>query len=232
MTHLLSAVRSAARDEESLHLGPARAIAVALLAIVSVALLSASAQRRGASTADSSTQAVAILPRVQPSATGTGPAQHRFTSAPSQNIDALADAIARKYRISPEATRDLVGTAYREGERNGVDPLLIIAVMAVESRFNPIAESDAGAIGLMQVIPRYHPDKFDATSNASVLNPHTNIRIGARVLKEYIRRGGSQIAGLQLYNGASGDATNAYANKVLGEKQRLQGAVQSLTDRV
>jgi soluble lytic murein transglycosylase-like protein len=231
MTPLLSAVRSAARGEESLQRGPARAIAVALLAIVSVALLSASAQRRGASTADPRTQAVAVLPRAQQSATGTGPAQ-RVATASSRSIDALADVIARKYRISPEATRDLVGTAYREGERNGVDPLLIIAVMAVESRFNPIAESDAGAIGLMQVIPRYHSDKFDATGNASVLNPHTNIRIGARLLKEYIRRGGSQIAGLQLYNGAPGDATNAYANKVLGEKQRLQGAVRSLPDRV
>ncbi len=45
------------------------------------------------------------------------------------------------------------------------------------------------------------------------------------MLKDYITRGGTEIAGLQRYNGATVDATNAYANKVLGEKLRLQQAV-------
>ncbi|TMH22958.1 MAG: lytic transglycosylase domain-containing protein, partial [Betaproteobacteria bacterium] len=85
-----------------------------------------------------------------------------------------ANAVARRYRISLEATRELVGTAYREGKVIGVDPLLIIAVMAVESRFNPIAQSDGGAIGLMQVIPRFHADKFDVALGKSVLDPRTN----------------------------------------------------------
>jgi soluble lytic murein transglycosylase-like protein len=113
-----------------------------------------------------------------------------------------------------------VSAAYREGSGIGVDPLLIIAVMAIESRFNPIAQSASGAIGLMQVIPRYHADKV--VHGASMLDPQANIRLGARVLKDYIRRGGTDAAGLQLYNGASDDASNAYANRVLGERQRLR----------
>jgi soluble lytic murein transglycosylase-like protein len=137
-------------------------------------------------------------------------------------IDAVAEAIARKYRISRTATREFVSTAYREGSGIGVDPLLIVAVMAIESRFNPIAQSEGGAIGLMQVIPRYHADKFDLAHGTSMLDPHANIWLGARVLKEYIRRGGTDAAGLQLYNGSSADETNAYANKVLGERQRLR----------
>jgi len=137
-------------------------------------------------------------------------------------INALADLVARKYRVAPEATQGLVATTYQEGLRIGVDPLLILAVIAVESRFNPIARSDAGAIGLMQIIPAYHKEHLEAIRGVSLLEPTANIRLGARVLKDYIRRGGNEAAGLQLYNGSSDDTTNAYATKVLGEKQRLR----------
>ena len=143
----------------------------------------------------------------------------------NQTINALAGVIARKYRISRDATRDYLGHAYREAERLGLDPLLVVAVISVESNFNPIAESTAGAVGLMQVIPRFHTDKFEP-DRESVIQPETNIRVGALVLKEYIRRAGGLVEGLQLYNGSSVDESNSYANKVLGEKERLQGAVK------
>ncbi|HKE41580.1 MAG TPA: transglycosylase SLT domain-containing protein, partial [Casimicrobiaceae bacterium] len=87
-------------------------------------------------------------------------------------------------------------------------------------------------VGLMQVIPRYHADKLDASAGAAVLDPHTNIHVGARILKEYISRGGNEVAGLQLYNGSSADATNAYANRVLGEKHWLQDAMKRSRERV
>jgi soluble lytic murein transglycosylase-like protein len=142
------------------------------------------------------------------------------------DIERVAGAVARRYRIAEDATRALVGTAYSEGRRIGLDPLLIVAVIAVESRFNPIARSEGGALGLMQVIPRYHSAQFDAGGAASVLEPRTNIELGARVLKDYIRRGGTEVAGLQLYNGAAGDPSNGYANKVLVERQRLLDALR------
>ncbi len=149
---------------------------------------------------------------------------------PQQQIDALAGVIAGKYRVSRQATRDYLIKAWREADRNGLDPVLLIAVMAVESSFNPVAESHAGAVGLMQVIPRFHTDKFEP-ERESALHPDTNIRIGAKALQEYIRRGGGLIAGLQLYNGAADDESNAYANKVLGEKARLLAAVRETNRR-
>jgi soluble lytic murein transglycosylase-like protein len=158
--------------------------------------------------------------------------QPGHTAPPADpSIDALASIVARKYRVSEEATREFVRTAYREGARHGVDPLLIVSVMAVESRFNPVAQSGGGAMGLMQVIPRYHAEKFDAANRASVLDPHTNIQVGVKILKEYIGRGGNELAGLQLYNGAPSDASFAYANRVLGEKQWLQDAVRHARER-
>jgi len=195
-----------------------------ILIALAVLLLSASTLRLEASATASPHPAVTTVERADAGAVAVSPAP-AYSGSPAK-VEALVAALARKYRVSEDATRDLVGAAYREGERNGVDPLLIIAVIGVESRFNPIARSDGGAMGLMQVIPHYHEDKFDAARGESVLDPRTNIQVGTAVLREYIRRGGTETAGLQLYNGAVDDDSNAYAHKVLFEKQRLQAAIR------
>jgi soluble lytic murein transglycosylase-like protein len=207
----------------------APAVAPALLVISFAALVSASAARNEPFAAEASAPAPALTPAVP--ASRTEEALQRVAARAENDVEAVAEAVARRYRISQEATRKLVGTAYGEGRRIGLDPLLIIAVMAVESRFNPIAQSDGGAIGLMQVIPRYHADKLDPARGGSVLDPLTNIQLGARILNDYIHRGGTEVAGLQLYNGASGDTSNGYANKVLGERQRLRDALRRARER-
>jgi soluble lytic murein transglycosylase-like protein len=227
---LPSAGRKSAIRNRFANLCRARAGAFALLAFVLVAMVSASAARDEGFVAGPA-QAAAAVPDTPQKHADEGRRQ-RPAALIDPEIEAVAHAVARKYRVSHEATREHVGTAYREGKAIGVDPLLIIAVMAVESRFNPIAQSDRGAIGLMQVIPRFHTDKFNAARGESVLDPRINIQLGARVLKEYIRRGGTDVAGLQLYNGASSDASNVYANKVLGEKQRIREAIRRSRDQV
>ena len=145
-------------------------------------------------------------------------------AADSENPEhrTLAVYLSRRYKVAQEATEQLVGAAHDAGSRTGVDPLLILAVMAVESRFNPIAESVMGAKGLMQVIPRFHQDKLDALGGEdSVFDPMTNILVGARILKDAVRRGGGLMPGLQLYAGAFGDDSQQYAQKVMAEKQRM-----------
>ena len=102
--------------------------------------------------------------------------------------------------------------------------MLILAVIAVESRFNPIAQSGMGAKGLMQVIPKYHMDKFDEHGGyEAVLNPVANIKVGALILRDYIRRFGSVESALRVYSGATGDDFG-YPNKVLAERDRLRAA--------
>ena len=219
---------------QELHLerGRTRAIILALLAALCVALVAPSALRVDRLWAATFVQPIAGLPIGQHDVSAAVPAKPSVTRDPGPEIDALATLVAKRYRIANETTRGLVAAAYREGQRVGLDPLLIVAVIAVESRFNPIAESDAGAQGLMQVIPGYHKDRMEAAGVDSLLDPHDNIRLGAQILKEYIRRGGNEVAGLQIYSGSTADASNAYAVKVLGEKQRLQQAIQRLRDRV
>jgi soluble lytic murein transglycosylase-like protein len=229
MTTGLSGIHAIAPDRP-LYPQPARqrAVVLALLAVLCVVAVPASIGWIGRPP-DPNEARPAADPR---------PGRREAPAAPSAGrelrpeIDALATLVAKRYRISSAATRGMVAAAYREAQRAGLDPLLVVAVIAVESRFNPIAESDAGAQGLMQVIPEYHKDHIAAAGVASVLDPHENIRLGTRILKEYIRRGGTVVAGLQSYNGAADDASNAYAGRVLAERQRLQRAVERVRSRL
>lgn len=142
---------------------------------------------------------------------------------------AIAEFLAKKYKVSQEVSFDLVGIAHAAGHQLGLDPLLIIAVMAVESRLNPIAESVAGAKGLMQVIPKYHSDKLQEFGGAkSVFDPQTNILVGSQILKDYLRRTGNLGMALQMYAGALNDDQDLYSSKVINEKQRLQYVVSQL----
>ena len=103
-----------------------------------------------------------------------------------------------------------------------IDPMLLIAVISIESGFNPYSQSVFGAQGLMQVIPRFHQDKIPEWAGAQpFLDPVTNVHIGSHVLQEAIRRHGSLMMGLQQYAGALDDEDMGYANKVLAEKNRL-----------
>ena len=136
---------------------------------------------------------------------------------------ALSTFLAKRYRVSHDMALDFVRIAFAAGHRIGVDPLLVIAVMAVESRLNPIAESEAGAKGLMQIIPKYHPEKLqEFGGERAIFEPHANIVVGSQILREYIRRAGDVSDGLRIYGGGPLEGENAYPGRVLDEKRRLQ----------
>jgi hypothetical protein len=132
--------------------------------------------------------------------------------------------LARRYRVADDAVRVLVTAAYRAGEEHSLDPLLILAVMAVESSMNPFAESTVGAQGLMQVMTRVHAEKFEPHGgDHAALDPVANIMVGSAILKDLIRRGGSVERGLQLYVGAGNlPDDGGYSGRVLGERTRIE----------
>jgi soluble lytic murein transglycosylase-like protein len=136
----------------------------------------------------------------------------------------VASYLARRYHVADGAVRVMVAAALSAGKERRVDPLLILAVIAVESSMNPFAQSPVGATGLMQVMPELHGAKFpDQDVNRGALDPVANIHVGSQILGELIRRGGSVERGLQLYVGA-GNAPDdgGYANRVLAELARLR----------
>lgn len=151
-------------------------------------------------------------------------------STPQRLAPAMAaalDQVAQRYRVSAEALQPVFEAAQAAGREWRVDPLLIIAVISIESRFNPFSQSNMGAIGLMQIIPRFHQDKLPKNAdNRAFLEPVINVQIGARILQESIQRQGGLMEGLQYYAGAIDDTEQTYANKVIAEKVRLEQATR------
>jgi hypothetical protein len=136
----------------------------------------------------------------------------------------LASWISRRYKVAPEPVGALVQEAWAVGQRVGLDPTLILAIMAVESRFNPFAQSAVGAQGLMQVMTRVHDDKYVAFGGThAAFDPISNLRVGVQVLKECIVRAGSMQEGLRHYVGAAlleGDG--GYVSRVLAEQANMR----------
>ena len=155
------------------------------------------------------------------------PPDKKISARPlSREMHASLDFVARKFRVSAEALKPAFAAAQSAAEKTGLDPLLVIAVICVESRFNPYAESVAGAQGLMQVMPRWHEEKIpDELGATALFDPETNVRVGVQILHESIRAGGGVIDGLQQFAGASDDPDLGYANKVLSQKRELESAV-------
>lgn len=166
-------------------------------------------------------------PPGSPAATDAAPAADAARETLTPQMHAALGYVSRRYRVSAAALEPIFGAAQLTARELRLDPLLIIAVIGIESRFNPFSESTQGAQGLMQVIPRFHQDKLpDGAGELSFFDPVVNVRVGARVLQESIRRKGGLVAGLQQFAGAADDQEQAYAAKVFAEKQRLEQAAR------
>lgn len=141
----------------------------------------------------------------------------------------ITEYLAKRYSVSPEAVESIVRLAYKVGKEEQVEPTLILAIVGIESSYNPFAASPVGARGLMQVMPKIHKDKFEALSPGdwSPLNPEMNMRVGAKIIREYTRRTGSVSAGLRWYVGAAIHGNDGgYPGKVLALKSRIDSAHQ------
>ncbi|OYT92090.1 MAG: lytic transglycosylase [Burkholderiales bacterium PBB3] len=136
---------------------------------------------------------------------------------------AVAYWLSRKYNVAPEPISALVAEAYETGSRTKLDPTLILAIMAIESGFNPFAQSPVGAQGLMQVMTKIHSDKYDGFGGKlAAFDPVSNLRVGVKVLQECISRAGSLEGGLRYYVGAANmEDDGGYTAKVLAEHGRL-----------
>lgn len=140
---------------------------------------------------------------------------------------ALAFWLSRKYSVAPEPLSVLVAEAFEIGQKAKLDPTLILAIMAIESGFNPFAQSPVGAQGLMQVMTNIHHAKYENFGGKlAAFDPVTNLRVGVKVLQECIARAGSVEAGLKFYVGAANlESDGGYAAKVMAEHARLLAVV-------
>ena len=119
----------------------------------------------------------------------------------------------------PWPYRDLVVESAR---RHDLDPRLVAAVVRVESRFDPRAESRKGALGLMQIMPetgawvagRIGLTEFEPED---LLDPATNLRIGTWYLQDLLRTfDGDLVLALAAYNGGRGNVRRWIEGRDLG----------------
>ena len=137
---------------------------------------------------------------------------------------AVAFWLSKKYKVAAEPLSALVAEAYEIGGRTKLDPTLILAIMAIESNFNPFAQSAVGAQGLMQVMTTVHTEKYqNFGGHFAAFDPVSNLRVGIKVLQECIARAGSIEGGLRYYVGAANLADDGgYTAKVMAEHARLK----------
>jgi hypothetical protein len=144
---------------------------------------------------------------------------------------AVAKWIARRYNVALEPIGRLVQEAWAIGQHANLDPTLILAIAAIESRFNPFAQSAMGAQGLMQVMTRVHGDKYEPFGGThAAFDPISNLKVGVQVLRECIARAGGLEAGLRWYVGAANLSDDGgYLGKVLMEQDHMKRVASGST---
>jgi len=151
----------------------------------------------------------------------------RSTAAPMQDLSSDQVAVTRwlssKYKVSPEPLAALVAEAWALGERSQIAPTLILAVMAIESRFNPFASGGLGGLGLMQIEPEVHISTLSPFGGRlAAFDPLTNLRVGTRLLQGLIQDANTLEDALRLYSVASGQLhKDAYVDRVLAEQKLM-----------
>jgi len=147
-----------------------------------------------------------------------------------EQINVLSNYISKKYGISEKKAKDIVKTSFSESENQNIDPILILSIIGIESKFNPNAKSRFGAIGLTQVIPKYHQSKISKlkNENLNLWSIKGNIKVGIQIIKEYIYLSEEDIQkALQRYNGSIFDPNKTYSKKVLHKMKSFLNVINT-----
>jgi soluble lytic murein transglycosylase-like protein len=144
-------------------------------------------------------------------------AVHDRGSVDFKDLDTRAWVRAMTQRVSPRyadeaAARELLGLVRYEAMRSGLDPHLVLAVIEVESKFRKYAVSQAGARGMMQVMPFWV--KEIGAPDDNLFQERINLRYGCTILRHYLdREKGNLVNALGRYNGSLGQRD--YSSRVL-----------------
>jgi soluble lytic murein transglycosylase-like protein len=126
-----------------------------------------------------------------------------------------------QFRVAPLESLQIARAVLIEADRHAISPVLLLAVMSVESSFDRYAVSVAGARGLMQVLPAAHPRLIAGTTDLS--DPAINVRIGSTILRGYLDESGGDLdAALLRYSGGG----RGYARRVVSRMQRFDASLR------
>lgn len=94
---------------------------------------------------------------------------------------------------------DFHAVAVAAAKRNGIDPNLFVRQINQESGFNPNARSGSGAIGIAQIVPKWHP-------GVDVTDPVASLNYAAHLMGTLVRKYGGYEQALSVYNSGKPDA--------------------------
>lgn len=118
----------------------------------------------------------------------------------------------KRYIKEPKKRLSTLQKIHQAATRNNLEPELVLAVIQIESAFNPYAVSHAGAQGMMQVMPFWKKEIGRPDDN--LINLETNLKYGCIILKHYLDREKGHFANaLARYNGSYG--SYRYSKKVI-----------------
>lgn len=151
--------------------------------------------------------------------------------------DEVVEEIVAEALAAP-ATRDLRTRIIEAAQRHGLDPELVLAVVAVESNFQPQAVSPKGAQGLMQLMPRTAAqlgvqDAFDPDQNLDGGTRHLRalVDLYAGDLRRALAAYNAGAGAVQRYGGVPPyRETRAYVEKILGRVARARAASPAPAD--
>jgi len=134
---------------------------------------------------------------------------------PKSFEERLVDYIMSNSNMEYTTAHKLAHSILLNSEAHNIPVNLVLGVIKVESNFKQYAISNAGALGFMQVMPRWHYDKIAKMEDKNIYSPHTNTALGTKILHDCLKKHKSVKMALQCYNGNQSDETMTYANKVL-----------------
>lgn len=154
-------------------------------------------------------------------------------------VEAAAQRLAQGRVLVPEEIGPLAEVLVEESRRLGLAPSLVLAVIEVESRFDPFAVSSVGALGLMQVLPSTAEPLagelgIEWRGERSLFDPATNLRIGLAYLAQLRDRFGEMETALAAYNrgpGAIGRRLRSGAPIPAAYVKRVLSAYSETPDR-
>lgn len=125
--------------------------------------------------------------------------------------------VLKKYIKDPDERLSLLKEIHQAAKVADIPPEFVLAVIEVESHFDPYAVSSVGAQGLMQVMPFWKNEI--GRSNDNLIDAQTNLRYGCTILKYYLKRADNHWAeALARYNGSYGKLW--YPEKVMDAWQK------------
>ncbi len=121
----------------------------------------------------------------------------------------LLQQAKRLQKVAPQIPEDerfkILRLVHQEATKFSLDPLVVLALIHVESDFDHYALSSAGARGLMQVMP-FWKDEIGKRDD-SLFDMHTNLKYGCAILSLYLEKEKNDLTlALSRYNGSRGQS--------------------------